>query len=111
MKCGNLPLSKDMVKWKCNGCLETIRKMPKRTIHRFKKIDNSRSKKPLHKQNRQMLKDILDNTSINLINSNTGTSEGTSDKAEFYLNDLDVSARIDLCPKVSLVFIRINKHK
>ena len=58
-----------------------------------------------------MLKDILDNTSINLVNSNTGTSEGTSDKAEFYLNDLDVSARIDLCPKVSLVFIRINKHK
>jgi len=102
VKCGDLPLSKDMVKWKCNSCLETIRKMPKRTIHRFKKIDNSRSKKPLHKQNRQILKDILDNTTINLVNSNAGTSEGTSDKAEFNLNDLDVSARIDLCPKYDI---------
>ena len=58
-----------------------------------------------------MLKDILDNTTINVANSNSGISEGTSDKAEFYLNDLDVSARIDLCPKVSLVIIRINKQK
>ena len=55
-----------------------------------------------------MLKDILDNTTINLVNSNAGTSEGTSDRAEFYLNDLDVSARIDLCPKVSLLFSKIN---
>ena len=58
-----------------------------------------------------MLKDILDNTTINVANSNSGISEGTRDKAEFYLNDLDVSARIDLCPKVSLVIIRINKQK
>ena len=58
-----------------------------------------------------MLKDILDNTTINLVNSNAGTSEGTSDKAEFYFNDLDVSARIDLCPKVSLVFFKVDRQK
>ena len=75
--------------------------MPKRTIHKFKKVNNARSRKPAHKHTRQILNDALNNTTIKLGTSNASTSTCSADKVEFSLDDLGVSARIDLCPKVN----------
>ena len=100
VKCGDLPLSKDMVKWKCKECLETIKKMPKRTIHKFRRIQNRRSRKSVYMHSRQTLEDILDTTTINLEHPIMETSGENISKIECILNDEGISARIDACPKV-----------
>ena len=94
-------MSKDMVKWKCDDCLETIKKMPKRTIHKFKKIQNRRSRKAVQMHSRQTLKEVLDSTTIKLVeNPNMGNPGENPSRIECILNDQNISARIDICPKV-----------
>ena len=89
-----------MVKWKCNFCLETIRKMPKRIVHKFKPISNSRSRKHSLKQSRLTFRDQLDNITIKVGSSKTENPVGGDNKVEFRFVDKGISAKINLCPKV-----------
>ena len=92
-----------MVKWKCNDCLETIKKLPKRTIHNFTKAQRSKSRQPVQKLFRQTLKDALLNTKIVIGNESSTSGSNDYTKAVFHLQDKGFSASFDLCPKVNIV--------
>ena len=94
VKCGDLPLTTDTVKWKCKECLDTIKKMPKRTKHNFHKVQR---RKPTY---RISLNKAMANTRITVGNENTaGTSNGLT-RVAFNMEDKGFCASFNLCPKV-----------
>ena len=98
-------MSTDAVKWKCNDCLEVIRKMPKRTKHSFQKIQQSKSRKLEQKTRRQTLNNALNNTRI-IVGAGIGTNPcdkyngNDLTKVSLHLEDKQFTATFDLCPKV-----------
>ena len=49
VKCGNLPMQAEPIKWKCELCTETLKKMPPKRVHQFTpiKLNRKSSSKPL----------------------------------------------------------------
>ena len=92
-----------MVKWKCNDCLETIKKLPKRTIHTFRKAKRCKSRQAVQKLCRQTLNDALLNTKIVMANESSTSGRTDHTRAVFNLQDKGFSASFDLCPKVTIV--------
>ena len=99
VKCGDLPLSTDVVKWKCKDCIETIKKMPKRTKHNFQKVQ--RSKKSTSKI---FLKNALKNTRINVEKSDGPSTSDVLSRVTFAVEDKGFCASFNLCPKVQIEF-------
>ena len=99
VKCGDLPLTTETVKWKCNDCLETMKKMPKRTKHYFKRIQLNK------KFDGKSYENIPENTQI-IVSYHSesigepSSSKATVTKATFNVADKGFSASFNLCPKV-----------
>ena len=104
VKCGDLPLTTDTVKWKCKDCLDVIKKMPKRTIHNFHKIKRRKS------TNRDSLNNALSTTSITVTNGSSTSTPGGLSKVAFNMENEGLCASFNLCPKVviHLPFIYTN---
>ena len=108
MQCGDLPLSKEIVKWKCNDCKEILKKMPKRTLHKYKKVQRRKSRKDELNCNKRILNDALKNTRIVVDKDeeshiSNDESSGTGSKIAFHMENIGMLAHFNLCPKVYLL--------
>ena len=108
MQCGDLPLSKEIVKWKCNDCKEILKKMPKRTLHKYKKVQRRKSRKDELNCNKRILNDALQNTRIVVDKDeeshiSNDDSSATGSKIAFHIENKGMLAHFNLCPKVYLL--------
>ena len=83
-------------------------KMPKRTLHKYKKVQRRKSRKDDLKCNKRILNDVLRNTKI-VVDKNEESqisndeSSGTGSKIAFHLENIGMLAHFNLCPKVYLL--------
>ena len=82
--------------------------MPKRTLHKYKKVQRRKSRKDDLNCNKRILNDALKNTRIVVDKDEEShisidESSGTGSKIAFHLENIGMQAYFNLCPKVYLL--------
>jgi len=82
--------------------------MPKRTLHKYRKVQRRKSRKDELNCNKRILNDALKNTTI-VVDKNEEShvsndeSSGTGSRIAFHLENMGTLAHFNLCPKVCLL--------
>jgi len=74
VKCGDLPMQTEPIKWKCDFCRDTLKKMPPKRLHQFTPIKLNRKS-----SNKALLASLLSRTTISL-GENSGISFNVHEK-------------------------------
>ena len=87
--------------------------MPKRTLHKYKKVQRRKSRKDELNCNKRILNDALKNTRIVVDKDEEShisidESSGTGSKIAFHLENIGMLAHFNLCPKVCYCIIHSN---
>ena len=82
--------------------------MPKRTLHKYKKVQRRKSRKDELNCNKRILNDALKNTRIVVDKDeeshiSNDESSGTGSKIAFHIENMGMLAHFNLCPKVYLL--------
>lgn len=82
--------------------------MPKRTLHKYRKVQRRKSRKDDLNCNKRILNDALKNTTI-IVDKNEEShisnveSSGTGSKIAFHFENKGMLAHFNLCPKVCIL--------